>query len=74
MTMCSGFEDGSSRHTLNLASTALVLFFPTRDLVSSGRTCLGIATNNLAEYHALTGLLTSDMSHIKVYLDSELVL
>ena len=70
--------DGASCYTLNLASTAWVLYSPTGDLVSSGGTCLGPATNNLVEYHAVIGLLTealaNNVSQIRVYLDSELVL
>ena len=45
--------------------------------MSLGGICLGLATNNIVEYHAVTGLLTktiaSDVIHIRVYLDSELV-
>ena len=77
MTTYSGFADGASRYTMNLASTAWVLYSPTDDLVSSGGTCLSPATNNLAKYHAMIGFLpealTSNVSQIRVYLDSELV-
>ena len=55
----------------------MVLCSPTGDLVSSEGTILGPATNNLAEYHTMIGLLietpSSDVSQIRVYLDSELV-
>ena len=77
MTAYFDFADGASRYTMNIASTTWVLHSPTDDLVSSGGTCLGPATNNLAEYHAVIGLLTeaidSDVSQIRVYLDSKLV-
>ena len=77
MTSFFGFTDGSHRYTLNLASTAWVLYSPTSEMVSSGGILLGPSTNNLAEYHAVIGLLTetqaNDVREIKVYLDSELV-
>ena len=60
-----------------LASIAWVLYSPTGDLVSSRGTCLGPSNNNLAEYHAVIGLLmkplTNDEREIRVYLDLELV-
>ena len=52
------FTDGANRYTLNLASTAWVLYSPTGDLVSSRGTCLSPATKNLVEYHVVIGLLT----------------
>jgi ribonuclease HI len=46
-------------------------------VVSSGGICLGLATNNIAEYHVVIGLLTQasslGISRIVVYLDSQLV-
>ena len=57
-----GFPDGACRHTLNLASVAWVLYSPAEDLVSSGVVCIGPATNNIAEYEAVIGLLTEDAS------------
>ena len=76
MTTYFGFADGDSHYIVNLTSMAGVLYYPTGDLVSSGGTCLGPATNNLAEYHAVIGLLTkalaNDVSQIRVYLDLEL--
>ena len=76
MTAYFRFMYGSSNYTINLASAVWVLYSPTNDLVSSEGTCLGLATNNLAEYHAVIGLLTkalaSDVSQIRVYLDLEL--
>ena len=44
-----GFMDGASHHTLNLASTAWVIYEPFGQLLSSGSTCLGPSTNNIAE-------------------------
>ena len=59
-----GFTDGAFRHTLNLASAAWVLYSPAEDLVSSGVVCIGLATNNIAEYEAVIGLLTEAASKI----------
>ena len=62
---------------MNLALASWVLYFPTGDLVSSDGTCLNLATNNLAKYHAMIGLLTksltSNVSQVRVYLDLKLV-
>ena len=52
-----GFDDGASRHTCNLASTAWVIYSPSGQLVASGGTCLGPASNNVAEYRAVIELL-----------------
>ena len=57
-----GFADGAFRHTLNLASTAWVLYSLAHDLVSSRAVCIGPATNNIAEYEAVIGLLTEAVS------------
>ena len=57
-----GFVDGSCHHTLNLASAAWVLYSPAEDLVSLGAVCIGIATNNIAEYQAVIGILTEAAS------------
>ena len=77
MTTFIGFVDGANRYTLNLALIAWVLYSPMGDLVISWVICLGPSTNNLAEYHAVIGLLMealdSDVREIKVYLDSEIV-
>ena len=58
MTAYSIFMDGVIFYTVHLASVAWVFNSPTGDLVSSGETCLGPATNNIAEYHVVIGLLT----------------
>ena len=61
MTTYIGFTDGVNRYTLNLALATWVLYSPTGDLVSLGGTCLGLATNNLAEYRVVIGLLNESM-------------
>jgi ribonuclease HI len=71
-----GFVDGTSRHTQNIASAAWVIY-QFDEVVSSGGIFLGPATNNMAEYHVVIGLLTQasslGISRIIVYLDSQLV-
>ena len=57
-----GFTDGACHHTLNLASAVWVLYSPIEDFVSLGSVCIGLATNNIAEYEAVIGLLTEDDS------------
>ena len=57
-----GFNDGACRHTLNLALATWVLHSPAKYLVSSGAVWLGSATNNIAEYEAVIGLLTEAAS------------
>jgi ribonuclease HI len=68
--------DGTSRHTRNIASVAWVIY-QFDEVVSLGGICLGPATNNMEEYHVVIGLLTQDsslgISHIIIYLDSQLV-
>ena len=72
-----GFADGAFYHTLNLASTAWVLYSPAYDLVSLGAVCIGPATNNISEYRAVIGLLTEaasqDVRNLVVLMDSQLV-
>jgi ribonuclease HI len=71
-----GFVDGASRHTQNLASVAWIIYH-SGELVSSGGIFLGYATNNVAEYHAVIGLLTEasslGISQLIINLDSQLV-
>ena len=68
------FPDGACCHTLNLASVAWVLYSPAHDLVSSRAVCTGPATNNIAEYQAVIGLLTEaaswDIHDLVVFMDS----
>ena len=72
-----GFADGASRHTRRLASATWVIFTPRGQLLSSGGICLGDATNNVAEYSAIIGLLCDALSfgisHLWVYVDAQLV-
>jgi ribonuclease HI len=73
-----GFIDGASRHTLNLASTAWVVYLPEGLLVSSGGVCLGPSMNNVAEYSIVIELVCDAISHgihsLEVHLESQLVL
>ena len=72
-----GFVDGASHHTCNLASAAWVICSPSGQLVASGGTCLGPATNNVAEYRAVIELLWDALScginQMEVRVDSQLV-
>ena len=72
-----GFADGACCHTLNLTSTAWVLYSPAKYLVSLGAVCLGPATNNIAEYEVVIGLFTEvasqDVHDLVVLMDSQLV-
>jgi ribonuclease HI len=71
-----GFTDGANRHTRNIALAAWVIYQFDK-VVSSGGICLGLVTNNMAEYHAVIGLLTQasslGISRIVIYLESQLV-
>ena len=71
------FADGACHHTLNIASTALVLYSPVEDLVSLGVVCIGPTTNNIAEYRAVIGILTEaasqEVRNLVVLIDSQLV-
>ena len=73
----TGFADGASHHTLNLASAAWVIYEPLGQLLSPGSTCLGPSTNNIAEYSVVIELLLEAMSYgiqcMVVLLDSQLV-
>ena len=72
-----GFADGASCHTCNLASATWVIYSPSGQLVASGGTCLGPASNNVAEYRAVIELLWDALSRgitkLEVRLDSPLV-
>jgi ribonuclease HI len=71
-----GFLDGASRHTQNLGSATWTIYH-FGELVNSGGICLGHATNNVSEYHAIIRLLIEvaslNISQIIVSLDSQLV-
>ena len=45
-----GFADGASHHTQHSASTALVIYNPTGQVLSLGGICLWPSSNNVAEY------------------------
>jgi ribonuclease HI len=72
-----GYVDGASRHTWRLASTTWVIFTPQGQLLSSIGICLGDTTNNVAEYSVviefLCDTLSLGISHLRVYLDGQLV-
>jgi ribonuclease HI len=72
-----GYMDGASWHTRRLASPAWVIFTPQGQLLSSGGICLGDTTNNVVEYSAVIELLRDALSlgisHLRVYLDAQLV-
>ena len=59
----TGFADGACHHTFNLASTAWVIYEPSKQLLSSGSTCLGPLINNIAQYSAIIELLLDAISH-----------
>ena len=72
-----GYADGTRRHTQRLSSAAWVIFTPRGQLLSSGGICLGDTTNNVVEYNAVIELLRDALSfgisHLRVYLDAQLV-
>ena len=71
-----GYADGASRHTWRLASTAWVIFTPQGQLLSSGGICLGDTTNNVSKctiIELLHDTLSFGISHLQVYLDTQLV-
>ena len=69
-----GFTDYVNHHTIKCVSTDWILYSQDHDLVSSGGFFLGLATNNIVEYHTVIGLLTKsssrDVDHMVVNLDS----
>ena len=58
-----GFVDGASCHTCNLDLAPWVIYSPSGQLVTSGGSCLGPATNNVVEYKAVIELLWDALSH-----------
>jgi ribonuclease HI len=72
-----GYANGASRHTWRLASGAWVIFTPQGQLLSSGGIFLGDTTTNVVEYTAviefLRDALSLGISHLRVYLDAQLV-
>ena len=72
-----GFADGAYHHTLNLSSTAWVLYSLAQYLVSLDAVCIGPTTNNIIKYQAVIGLLTEAASQeihdLVVFMYSQLV-
>jgi ribonuclease HI len=72
-----GYEYGASRHMQRLAFASWVIFTPQGQLLSLGGICLGDTTNNVVEYSAVIELLhdalSLSISHLRFYLDSQLV-
>ena len=72
-----GFVDSTSCHTSNLASAAWVIYSPLGHLVSSGGTCLGPTSNNVAKYRDVIELLwdasSRGITQLEVRLDSQLL-
>ena len=65
MSTYTGFVHGAIYHTQNLASIAWVVYSPNDELVTSGGFFLGLATNNVAEYHVVISLLI-EASHLGI--------
>jgi ribonuclease HI len=72
-----GYADGASRHTQRLAFTTWVIFTPQGQFLSSRGIFLGDTTNNVVKYSAviefLRDALSLGISHLRVYLDAQLV-
>jgi hypothetical protein len=72
-----GFKDDASRHTQRISSVAWVIFMPQGQLISSEGICLGDTTKKLFEYNVVIELLcdalSHGISHLRVYLDAQLV-
>ena len=71
------FTDGASQYTQNLASTTWVIYYPSGQLMVSRGVCIGLASNNIAEYTVVINLLSEAISYgidsLVFYLDSHLV-
>ena len=72
-----GFTDGASRWSPNLALAVWAIYSPSHELIHIDGMCVGIATNNQAEYNDVTGLLIVSLHmgirHLDVFLDSQLL-
>ncbi len=74
------YTDGGSRGNPGLAAIGVVFFLNSEEIFSTGR-CIGIQTNNVAEYQAFLDSLTElssqlesqTISEIRWFLDSKLV-
>ena len=71
-----GFANGARRWSPNLASAAWVIYSSSHELIHIDGICMGIATNNQAEYDGVNGLLAIALQlgihHLDVFLDSQL--
>ena len=72
-----GFFDGASGHTCNLASSTLVIYTPSGQLVASSGACLGPSTNSVVEYSAFIKLFWDatlhGITHLEVRIESKLM-
>lgn len=77
MSIYIGFANGVSHHNRNLALEAWIVYSLDDKLVSLVGFCIGLATNNVVEYHVVIGILTKDYSlgtsHMVVHLNSKLM-
>ncbi|MFA4966562.1 MAG: ribonuclease HI family protein, partial [Thermoleophilia bacterium] len=71
------YTDGGSRGNPGPSGIGAVLMTASGDVVEELSTSIGVATNNVAEYHALLAGLELALDHgvrnLTVFLDSELV-
>lgn len=71
------FSNDASWHTQNIASAALVIYYPFGQLMVLRGVCIGPASNNIAEYIVVINLLSEAVSYridlLVVHLDSQLV-
>ena len=56
-----GFDDGVSRWSPNLASSAWVIYSLSHELIHINEICMGSATNNQAKYDGVNGLLAATL-------------
>ena len=72
------YANGVNRSSQNVASTAWVIFNPSKEFLDSGGIFLDHATNNLVEYEIVITLMTNAFAlgihSLVVRLDSELVI
>ena len=73
-----GFADGANKWSPSLTSTVWVIYSPSHELIHIDGMCVGIYTNNQAEYDNVAGLLTNvvhlDICHLDLFLDSQLLI
>lgn len=74
---CVIYTDGGARGNPGLAGAGWVLVSESGRALSSGGRFLGVATNNVAEYHGLicglTAALSAGCASVEVRSDSELI-